>query len=76
MLGRRSVGVRRGMGIRWCMGVTVGFAMGFTVSFVHAFMEDLGLIPGVLVTRGGGEDQDGGGKEDGGGFHEKGVRGD
>ena len=42
----------------------VGVAVLGTVGLVHAFMEALGLFPGVLVAGNGGKNERGGAEED------------
>lgn len=49
----------------------MGAAMAFVVRLVHAFMQHLGFLPGVLSTGGGGENEGGGAEDERGGFHVK-----
>lgn len=44
--------------------LSVGIAMIGAVGLVHAFMETLGLFPGVLIAGSGGENEGCGGEED------------
>ncbi len=57
---------------RFRVVVMFGFAMTFTVAFVHAFVQDLGFFPTVLGAGGAEGDQGGGGEEGESGFlHER-----
>lgn len=60
------------IGSRLGVVVMFGFAMAFTVAFVHAFVQDLGFLPTVLGAGGAEGDQGGGGEEGESGFlHEQ-----
>ncbi len=87
VLGSRSVCRRLfSMSFRLCMslrlglfvvlGGTMGIAVSFAMTFVHAFMKHLGFLPGVLAAGSGGEDERGGGEGcEGGFFHEESRQG-
>lgn len=50
----------------------VGISVHFTfMCFVHAFMQHLGLLPGVLPAGSGGKNEGGGAESEQGGFHVK-----
>lgn len=59
------------------MAVVLGLTMMITAMiFVHAFMEDLCFLPGMLAAGGGSEDQRSGGEGSKGGlFHDQVVEG-
>ena len=50
----------------------VGVAVLLCMGLVHAFMQHLGFLPGVLTAGSGGEDDGSGAEEERGGFHEEG----
>lgn len=52
----------------------MGLVMVFTMSLVHAFMQPLGGLPGMLVTGRSGKDQGSGSKKGWNVFHERGNR--